>query len=1167
MGIADCYASKSAEVAQTLLETRAKVDDVLNNPPENKTPAQIEGIIQTILNGAMNIGPKLAKDSMSMGDFNALNIMRNSGAKGSVINLSQIVAMVGQQNIKGCRMPQQLSHGTRCLPSFLKGDNTPDARGFVEHNYIQGLTPQEAFFHAAAGRDGVISTALKSVTGETPIVITENGISKYYKIGDWVDNLLADNSKNVHFREEREMELLDVSHLNLRIPTTDEKGNVTWGEIKNVTRHDPGKELYHIQTLSGRSVVVTESKALLIWDFDKEEFVQKDTPSVRIGDFAPTTRNLEASEYPQKTNLNGTLFNGQFLGMFINLGNVENDLITFEANTIISSAILLDFAKRWFRDNDVSIIEETDCKIVGRSTSASQVLKYSIYQENTKEKCVPAYIFNESLEFRKGFIRGFVATTSNSVQKRRCISHPSERIITDIAMLLSRDSIFTEMCSSPMCYKLVIADEDTDAYLELMDIGGVDINTNSIIKYTRQNDVVLDEIVAIEKVTIQEYIEIFPQYKGKVYDLTVPSTLNFGLANGLHVVDTADTGYLQKRMGRKLEDAKVWYDGSVRDANGSIISFLYGDDGMEAKKVVPVKGLNVPFFVNPYLLARQLNSQVKSLLRNNSEEDPGELRKLSAEEIQFMCEYINFSHIQSEVTKVATQNARETLAEIVKNVEIYESKIADFIVEIKSAYDNSKAPYGYAAGLVSTSSLGEPNSQSTLNVFHLTGVGGGKSESVGVARFRELINATKSPKQSHPGCTIYFNDGTLIENSKIVSSLEDQNKTSASSEIEQKIKAVKEESLGFVENKGKEIDQTYVKQFLKDWDLKYLPSITPDGVEIPKNSPLGILTYEEYREEWWVTLNRNLEIGEEPEGARSWVLVLHFDVEKLYKFKIDLEDISFAIEDSSVCALTCVVSPNVIGRIEVYADIDQIRSHMKLKFTDSEKGVITPENSDYYIMRDPITEFVKKTRISGIDGVAKTYSREDLSTHEWIMDTDGGCFLDILTMPNVDTHRTVTNDMHEILKVLGIEAARRFEFEDITRVISYDGTYINPRHISILVDVMTFSGGLTAASRDGISRDIVGPNAKIMFEKSVDNAMIASAFGEVDNMTSLASSIMFGKVALTGTKMVDICTQNSIGKQPPLKPIKSKNERVEESKVEIKSAKSKTLPLKSKSKK
>jgi len=159
IGPRDCLASSGDEVAKVLLETRAKVDAILRSVTD---PDRLEIDISAELNSAMAVGPTLAKNSMVGDDKNALNVMRNAGAKGSVINLCQIVAFVGQQNIRGQRMPRHLSHGTRCLPCFLPGDNSMDARGFISNNYLKGLTPPQAFFHAAAGRDGVISTSMRT---------------------------------------------------------------------------------------------------------------------------------------------------------------------------------------------------------------------------------------------------------------------------------------------------------------------------------------------------------------------------------------------------------------------------------------------------------------------------------------------------------------------------------------------------------------------------------------------------------------------------------------------------------------------------------------------------------------------------------------------------------------------------------------------------------------------------------------------------------------------------------------------------------------------------------------------------------------------------------------------------------------------------------------------
>ncbi|KAJ1619977.1 hypothetical protein T492DRAFT_403427 [Pavlovales sp. CCMP2436] len=83
--------------------------------------------------------------------------------QGSNINISQIIGCVGQQNVEGKRIPYGFRN--RTLPHFTKDDFGPESRGFVENSYLRGLTPQEFFFHAMGGREGLIDTAVK--TSET----------------------------------------------------------------------------------------------------------------------------------------------------------------------------------------------------------------------------------------------------------------------------------------------------------------------------------------------------------------------------------------------------------------------------------------------------------------------------------------------------------------------------------------------------------------------------------------------------------------------------------------------------------------------------------------------------------------------------------------------------------------------------------------------------------------------------------------------------------------------------------------------------------------------------------------------------------------------------------------------------------------------------------------
>merc|ERR1711871_876329 len=88
--------------------------------------------------------------------------MNKAGSKGSIINIAQMISCLGQQNVDSGRIPY--GYSDRTLPHYSKFDDSPEARGFVENSFIQGLTPEELYFHAMGGRVGLIDTAVKTST-------------------------------------------------------------------------------------------------------------------------------------------------------------------------------------------------------------------------------------------------------------------------------------------------------------------------------------------------------------------------------------------------------------------------------------------------------------------------------------------------------------------------------------------------------------------------------------------------------------------------------------------------------------------------------------------------------------------------------------------------------------------------------------------------------------------------------------------------------------------------------------------------------------------------------------------------------------------------------------------------------------------------------------------
>jgi len=458
--------SKMNEVGE--LTDRVHLGIIENN--SGRTNAQeFEIQVGNILNDATSQTGKIGVKSLD--ESNRFVKIVKSGSKGSMLNISQMISCLGQQSVDGKRVPYGFDN--RTLPHFKKFDDSPEARGFVKNSYISGLTAPELFFHAMGGRMGLIDTAVKSVTWETPIVIIdESGKPVYTEIGRWIDSKLDAKPDAVQHFDEKNMELLNVN--NIYVPTTCENGKVSWEEITAVTRHDPGTTLYEIKTLGGRSVTVTESKSLLIWNKEKKGFFEMLTPEIRVGDCVPVTAEL--CEPP-------------------------------------------------------TIIEKSDQDAIKIAT---------LFHEGKIE-----HLDSDMVIYSRQFVTSFTKALVMPCDAR------NERNANIIAMLFNRAGVEVRFDGC-----LISIHESRE---------------------NRHNNVVLDPIVEIVPIGVENH--------PKMYDLTIPTTLNFGLANGLQVRDTSQTGYIQRRLVKGLEDLKVEYDGTVRNNMGKIVQFTYGEDGVDTTRV------------------------------------------------------------------------------------------------------------------------------------------------------------------------------------------------------------------------------------------------------------------------------------------------------------------------------------------------------------------------------------------------------------------------------------------------------------------------------------------------------------------------------------------------------------------------------------------------------
>ncbi len=173
-----------------------------------------------------------------------------------------------------------------------------------------------------------------------------------------------------------------------------------------------------------------------------------------------------------------------------------------------------------------------------------------------------------------------------------------------------------------------------------------------------------------------------------------------------------------------------------------------------------------------------------------------------------------------------------------------------------------------------------------------------------------------------------------------------------------------------------------------------------------------------------------------------------------------------------------------------------------------------------------ITEFkrlvakIKELPLAGIKGIRRALVREEGG--EFVVYTEGSNLAEILEQPEVDVVRTVTNDIHEIAEVLGIEAARNAIIEEAERTLQEQGLEVDIRHIMLVADMMTHTGVIRQIGRHGISGEKASVLARAAFEMTTQHLFEASMHGESDRLTGIIENVIAGQPIPLGTGMVEL---------------------------------------------
>jgi len=200
------------------------------------------------------------------------------------------------------------------------------------------------------------------------------------------------------------------------------------------------------------------------------------------------------------------------------------------------------------------------------------------------------------------------------------------------------------------------------------------------------------------------------------------------------------------------------------------------------------------------------------------------------------------------------------------------------------------------------------------------------------------------------------------------------------------------------------------------------------------------------------------------------------------------------------------------------------------------------EKSIYYYIKEHL---VKNTLIRGIPGIKDTFVREidfkwlddsdpNIENHEikknkcFIIETEGTCLKNVLHLPYIDSQRSFSNDVHEMHQLFGVEVASKTLTNEFQEVISFGGTYIDTRHIQLIVDFMTYQGEPNPLSRHNINKNNESILLRASFEETPKVLTEASIFGYEDPIKGITSNMIMGQNMPMGTSMFETMSQQRI---------------------------------------
>ena len=484
-----------------------------------------------------------------------------------------------------------------------------------------------------------------------------------------------------------------------------------------------------------------------------------------------------------------------------------------------------------------------------------------------------------------------------------------------------------------------------------------------------------------------------------------------------------------------------------------------------------ISSLNVYHPINISRLILSAKTKFPALLENGIEKsDLDPLYVL--EQIDTICDKLR---VQKNVQKhkIMAMNIRARCSPLVLLKQRVTRVGFDWLCEyIKTFFVKSIVHYGESVGTIAAQSIGEPATQLTLNTFHFAGVSSKSQVVRGVPRLKEVMNVSK--KLKNPFVTAYLKP-------------EHSNDKTYASMVLNNIKL------------------TTIEDVLESSEIMFDPLSTNTAVE-------------KEAEDIYQLFSKSC--SDDVMDFSPWVIRLVFNRAKMLDSSIQMNDISIAIQQN--------LKESALFKC-VFTDDNSSELVMRIQILKPDNGI----QQDLIIQLQQIESLISKHVIKGVSGITNVSMSENTSRikylegefvddSEWVIYADGNSFTSILQHENVDSTRTVTNDISQINEVLGIEAARDAIIYEVDQVISGGGSYVNRRHIALLADTMTNRGFIMSVDRHGMKKSSNQPLAKCSFEETPDILYKAALFGEYDSVTGVSSNIMLGQEINSGTGSMDI---------------------------------------------